>query len=225
MLCGLFNTHYTPSIWYKWIFFDSKTYLLLRDQIATSRHIILLVGVGTTIKHLHKRRDRNRKNSWGEYYWLVGLSQTHLLPGDESSRLCLHWIIHSYQQFIKSSKYHYLHKEIQSYGIDEIFCLSINDDLVLCQWGLHLGLEDNKTQGSIGFTTIQMIPDGATLFTRAMGMSILWNTKWGSGELSWWNIIVWLLTTWSVKRYFYKMTKACKTQGQIHFKFVMTIPY
>ena len=81
--------------------------------------------------------------------------------------------------------YHDLYKEIQSYGIDQVYCLSVNDAFVMRQWGLHQGLDEDKTPGSMGFTTIQMIPDGAALFTRAMGMSTLWDTERGFGERSW----------------------------------------
>ena len=44
------------------IYFDSKTYFLLKGRIATSRQIILLVG-GIEIEQIHRRGDRNRKNS------------------------------------------------------------------------------------------------------------------------------------------------------------------
>lgn len=46
-------------------------------------------------------------------------------------------------------------------------------------------LEEDKTPGSLGFTTVKLIPDGAALFTRAMGMSTLWDTERGFGERSW----------------------------------------
>ena len=46
-------------------------------------------------------------------------------------------------------------------------------------------LEEDKTPGSPGFTTVKLIPDGAALFTRGMGMSCLWDTERGFGERSW----------------------------------------
>eukprot|EP00540_Astrosyne_radiata_P014798 CAMPEP_0116835002 /NCGR_PEP_ID=MMETSP0418-20121206/7300_1 /TAXON_ID=1158023 /ORGANISM="Astrosyne radiata, Strain 13vi08-1A" /LENGTH=201 /DNA_ID=CAMNT_0004464615 /DNA_START=84 /DNA_END=689 /DNA_ORIENTATION=- len=75
--------------------------------------------------------------------------------------------------------------KIKSYGIDEIYCLSVNDAFVMRQWGLHQGLTEDKTPGSLGFTTVKLIPDGAALFTRGMGMSCLWDTERGFGERSW----------------------------------------
>lgn len=41
------------------------------------------------------------------------------------------------------------------------------------------------TIGSLGFTKVKLIPDGAAAFTRGMGMSCLWDTERGFGERSW----------------------------------------
>ena len=46
-------------------------------------------------------------------------------------------------------------------------------------------MEEDKTPGSLGFVTVKLIPDGASLFTRGMGMSCLWDTERGFGERSW----------------------------------------
>jgi peroxiredoxin len=75
--------------------------------------------------------------------------------------------------------------EFQSLGIDEVFCLSVNDAFVMRQWGLHQGLEEDKTPGSWGFKKVKLLPDGAVAFTRGMGMSCLWDTERGFGERSW----------------------------------------
>ena len=63
--------------------------------------------------------------------------------------------------------------------------LSVNDAFVMRQWGLNLGLEEDKTVGSLGFTKVKLIPDGAALFTRGMGMSNVWDSERGFGERSW----------------------------------------
>lgn len=81
--------------------------------------------------------------------------------------------------------YNDVYQEMKDLGIDEIYCLSVNDAFVMRQWGLHQGLEEDKTPGSLGFTTVKLIPDGAALFTRGMGMSTLWDTERGFGERSW----------------------------------------
>ena len=77
------------------------------------------------------------------------------------------------------------YEAIKSLGIDEIYCLSVNDAFVMRQWGLHQGLEEDKTPGSLGFKQVKLIPDGAAAFTRGMGMSTMWDTERGFGERSW----------------------------------------
>jgi peroxiredoxin len=75
--------------------------------------------------------------------------------------------------------------EILAQGVDEVYCLSVNDAFVMRQWGLHQGLEEDKTPGSLGFTKVKLIPDGAAAFTRGMGMSTVWDSERGFGERSW----------------------------------------
>ena len=75
--------------------------------------------------------------------------------------------------------------EIKALGIDEIYCLSVNDAFVMRQWGLNQGLEEDKTPGSLGFQKVKLIPDGAAAFTRGMGMSTTWDKERGFGERSW----------------------------------------
>lgn len=54
------------------------------------------------------------------------------------------------------------------------------------QWGLHQGLTEDKTIGSLGFLNVKLIPDGAAAFTRGIGMSTVWNSsERGFGERSW----------------------------------------
>jgi len=77
------------------------------------------------------------------------------------------------------------YEEFKACGIDEIYCLSVNDAFVMRAWGLKQGLTEDKTPGSNGFTKVKLIPDGACLFTRGMGMSCVWETNRGFGERSW----------------------------------------
>jgi len=46
-------------------------------------------------------------------------------------------------------------------------------------------LTEDKTPGSMGFTKVKLIPDGACHFTRGMGMSCMWDSERGFGERSW----------------------------------------
>ncbi len=66
----------------------------------------------------------------------------------------------------------------------------MNDAFVMRQWGLHQGLEEEKTDASNplnpgNFKKVKLIPDGAVAFTRAMGFSCTWTAERGFGERSW----------------------------------------
>ncbi len=75
--------------------------------------------------------------------------------------------------------------EFKSLGIDEVYCLSVNDAFVMRKWGLDQGLEEDMTPGSLGFKKVKLIPDGACQFTRGVGMSCTWGSERGFGERSW----------------------------------------
>ena len=81
--------------------------------------------------------------------------------------------------------YENAYAEMKSLGIDEVYCLSVNDAFVMRQWGLAQGLAEDKTVGSLGFEKVKLLPDGAAAFTRGMDMSCTWDTERGFGERSW----------------------------------------
>lgn len=58
-------------------------------------------------------------------------------------------------------------------GVDEIYCLSVNDAFTMFQWGKHLGVEN-----------VKMLPDGNGDFSRGMGMLVK-KENLGFGERSW----------------------------------------
>ncbi|SOB98380.1 peroxiredoxin [Rhodobacter sp. JA431] len=58
-------------------------------------------------------------------------------------------------------------------GIDEIYCLSVNDSFVMNQWAKAQGLEN-----------VKVIPDGSGEFTRRMGMLVR-KDNLGFGLRSW----------------------------------------
>lgn len=63
--------------------------------------------------------------------------------------------------------------EMKALGIDEVYCLSVNDAFVMFQWG--------KAQN---VTKVKMLPDGSGEFTKAMGMLVK-KDNLGFGERSW----------------------------------------
>jgi peroxiredoxin len=82
------------------------------------------------------------------------------------------------------------YEAIKALGVDDIYCLSVNDAFVMRQWGLHQGLPEEKTDKSNplnpgNFQKVKLLPDGAVKFTRGMGMSCTWDKNRGFGERSW----------------------------------------
>lgn len=70
-------------------------------------------------------------------------------------------------------RYDELFEEFKAQGIDEIFCLSINDAFVMFNWAKQLGAKN-----------ISLLPDGNGDFSRAMGMLVKKNNL-GFGMRSW----------------------------------------
>jgi thioredoxin-dependent peroxiredoxin len=58
-------------------------------------------------------------------------------------------------------------------GIDDVYCISVNDAFVMYQWGKNLGLEK-----------VKLLPDGNGDFTRRMGM-LIDKRHLGFGQRSW----------------------------------------
>ncbi|MBS3071185.1 peroxiredoxin [Candidatus Pacearchaeota archaeon] len=69
--------------------------------------------------------------------------------------------------------YEKFYDEIKANGVDEVYCLSVNDAFVMHQWEKHQGA--NK---------VKLIPDGNAEFTRKMGMLVR-KENLGFGERSW----------------------------------------
>lgn len=63
--------------------------------------------------------------------------------------------------------------ELKALGVDEVYCLSVNDAFTMFQWGKHLGV-----------SKIKMLPDGNGDFTRGMGMLVK-KENLGFGDRSW----------------------------------------
>jgi peroxiredoxin len=65
------------------------------------------------------------------------------------------------------------YEEFKSLGIDEIYCISVNDGFVMNAWA-----QDQNIQN------VKLIPDGNAYFTRSMGQLVA-KTNLGFGERSW----------------------------------------
>ena len=69
--------------------------------------------------------------------------------------------------------YEKMYDEFKALGVDEVYCLSVNDAFVMNKWGQHLGAEK-----------VQLIPDGSGEFTREIGMMVK-KDNLGFGDRSW----------------------------------------
>ncbi len=65
------------------------------------------------------------------------------------------------------------YQEFIDQGIDEVYCISVNDAFTMFQWSKHLGIKQ-----------VKMLPDGNADFTRAMGMLVK-KDNLGFGSRSW----------------------------------------
>lgn len=63
--------------------------------------------------------------------------------------------------------------EFKALGIDEIYCISVNDGFVMNAWAQDQNIEK-----------VKLIPDGNAYFTRSMGMLVN-KSNLGFGERSW----------------------------------------
>ncbi len=70
-------------------------------------------------------------------------------------------------------RYEELYADFKAAGVDEIYCLSVNDAFVMYQWGLKQGA-----------TKVKLLPDGNGEFTRKMGM-LVEKSNLGFGLRSW----------------------------------------
>lgn len=65
------------------------------------------------------------------------------------------------------------YEEFKQLGVDEVYCLSVNDAFTMYQWAQKLGVKN-----------VKMLPDGNADFTRKMGMLVR-KENLGFGERSW----------------------------------------
>jgi peroxiredoxin len=66
-----------------------------------------------------------------------------------------------------------LHDEFKEAGVDDVYCIAVNDAFVMYQWSLKLGAKKTK-----------FLPDGSGTFTRLMGMLVNKDAL-GFGYRSW----------------------------------------
>ena len=91
------------------------------------------------------------------------------------------------------------------------------------QWGLKQKLPKDTTLGANGFTTVKLIPDGAALITRGMGVSCVWEQRRGFGERSWCYSMV--VKDMTIEKLFIEGGGIAQVRFRIHSKFWMLLPW
>lgn len=71
-----------------------------------------------------------------------------------------------------------VHQDLTATGVDEVYCISVNDAFVMYQWGRKLELKN-----------VRLIPDGSGHFTRRIGMLVN-KDHLGFGYRSWRYVMV-----------------------------------
>ena len=130
---------------------------------------------------IFKTRVRNDSESENPFEW-KDVTSSDLFKG---KRCVLFAIPGAFTPTCSTSHlpgYEKYYNDIINEGVHEVYCLSVNDAFVMRQWGLAQGLSED---GAKGFKNVKLIPDGACLFTREMGMSCHWTSERGFGERSW----------------------------------------
>lgn len=69
--------------------------------------------------------------------------------------------------------YEAAYDDLKALGVDEVYCLSVNDAFVMFQWAKHQVVEK-----------VKMLPDGSGDFTKGMGMLVK-KDNLGFGDRSW----------------------------------------
>ncbi len=69
--------------------------------------------------------------------------------------------------------FEHTYDDFKAAGVEDVYCLSVNDAFVMYQWAKFLGAEN-----------VKMLPDGSGDFTRRMGMLIK-KDHVGFGDRSW----------------------------------------
>lgn len=65
------------------------------------------------------------------------------------------------------------YESLRNNGIDEVYCIAVNDAFVMFQWAKHLNIKN-----------VKMLPDGSGKFTSGMGM-LVQKDDIGFGQRSW----------------------------------------
>lgn len=165
--------------------FSSQKRKFVSSTMSSTMSSTTAISEGTAIPNItFKTRTRIESSDENPFDW-KDLTSDDLFKG---KRIVLFSLPGAFTPTCSSTHlpgYEKEYENMKSMGVDDVYCLSVNDAFVMRQWGLAQGCEEDKTVGSLGFKKVKLLPDGACLFTRGMGMSCTWDSERGFGERSW----------------------------------------
>ncbi|MDP6527840.1 MAG: peroxiredoxin [Candidatus Pacebacteria bacterium] len=112
------------------------------------------------------------KGDSGEFDW-KDISSNELFSGKKAVLFALPGAFTPTCSSTHLPGYDSKYDEIKELGVDEVYCLSVNDAFVMNAWG--------KDQGT---RSVKLLPDGSGLFTKEIGMMVK-KDNLGFGERSW----------------------------------------
>ena len=112
------------------------------------------------------------KNSSGDFEW-KDVTTEDLFAGKKVAFFALPGAFTPTCSSTHLPGYEEKYDELQAHGIEEVYCLSVNDSFVMNAWGKDLGADK-----------VKLIPDGSGEFTRGLGMMVK-KDNLGFGERSW----------------------------------------
>ena len=168
----------------------AQIYQVLDSKFPPSKDLIPILEGATIPNVIFKTRIRDDMILGDNPFDWKDVSTSDLFEGKRSVVFCLPGAFTPTCSSTHLPGYEKHYDEIRACGIDDIYCLSVNDAFVMRQWGIHqkLACEDKDTTNPLNpgnFKKVKMLPDGAALFTRGMGMSTVWDSQRGFGERSW----------------------------------------
>jgi peroxiredoxin len=168
----------------------SDIYGILNKHFPSAKSTVPIREGAMVPNVIFKARVRDDKIGGDNPFDWKDVSTTDLFKGKRSVVFCLPGAFTPTCSSTHVPGYERHYEAIKSCGIDEIYCLSVNDAFVMRQWGIHIKLEtedkdDSNPLNPGNFKKVKLLPDGAALFTRGMGMSTVWDSNRGFGERSW----------------------------------------
>ena len=117
-------------------------------------------------------RDKKKTKKKNPYHW-KSVSSKSLFKGKKIVVLSLPGAFTPLCSSNHLPEYDKMYKKLINLGIDDVYCISVNDAFVMHNWGKHLKLKH-----------VKLIPDGNGDFTQKMG-ALVRKHNLGYGNRSW----------------------------------------